>query len=149
MAAVCIIGRTTPLGVIYLGLERLLMPRGDLYLFESVYSRDVFHAKVAKPNGTVRVVHNGIAEADFNLIEPAADATDILFVGELRAIKGIDVLIDAVALLHRQGRRVSATIVGSGSDEGALRATVEARGLAGDVRFLPAMPARRAFLSAG
>ncbi len=135
----------TPLGVIYLGLERLLMPRGDLYLFESVYSRDVFHAKVAKPNGTVRVVHNGIAEADFNLIEPAADATDILFVGELRAIKGIDVLIDAVALLHREGRRVSATIVGSGSDEGALRAIVEMRGLAGDVRFLPAMPARRAF----
>jgi len=136
---------TTPLGVIYLGLERLLMPRGDLYLFESIYSRDIFHAKVAKPNGTVRVVHNGIAEADFNLIEPAADATDILFVGELRAIKGIDVLIDAVALLHQQGRRVSATIVGSGPAEGALRATVEVRGLTGDVRFLPAMPARRAF----
>jgi glycosyltransferase involved in cell wall biosynthesis len=136
---------TTPLGVIYLGLERLLMPRGDLYLFESIYSRDVFHAKVAKPNGTVRVVHNGIAEVDFNLIEPAADATDILFVGELRAIKGIDVLIEAVALLHRQGRRVSATIVGSGPADGALRATVELHGLARDVRFLPAMPARRAF----
>jgi glycosyltransferase involved in cell wall biosynthesis len=136
---------TTPLGVIYLGLERLLMPRGDLYLFESIYSRDVFHAKVAKPNGTVCVVHNGIAEADFNLIEPAADATDILFVGELRAIKGIDVLIEAVALLHRQGRRVSATIVGSGPADGALRATVELHGLARDVRFLPAMPARRAF----
>jgi glycosyltransferase involved in cell wall biosynthesis len=136
---------TTPLGAIYLGLERLLMPRGDLYLFESVYSRDVFHAKVAKPNGTVSVVHNGIAEADFNLIEPAADATDILFVGELRAIKGIDVLIEPVVLLHREGRRVSATIVGSGPDEGALRATVELRGLARDIRFLPAMPARRAF----
>ena len=136
---------TTPLGVIYLVLERLLMPRGDLYLFESVYSCDVFHAKVDKPNGTVSVVHNGIAEADFSLIEPAADATDILFVGELRAIKGIDVLIEAVALLHRQGRRVSATIVGSGPDEGALRATVQVRGLAQDVRFLPAMPARRAF----
>ncbi|MEA2984147.1 MAG: hypothetical protein QOD94_401 [Alphaproteobacteria bacterium] len=136
---------TTPLGLIYLGLERLLMPRGNLFLFESVYSRDVFHAKVGRPKGVVHVVHNGIGEADFNLIEPAADATDILFVGELRAIKGIDVLIEAVALLHRQGRRVTATIVGSGPDERALRATAEARGLARDVRFLPAMPARRAF----
>jgi glycosyltransferase involved in cell wall biosynthesis len=48
-------------------------------------------------------------------------------------------------LLHRQGRRVSATIVGSGPDESALHATAEARGLVRDVRFLPAMPARRAF----
>jgi glycosyltransferase involved in cell wall biosynthesis len=136
---------TTLLGFIYLGLERLLMPRGDLFLFESVYSRDIFHAKVGRPKGVVRVVHNGIGEADFNLVEPAADATDILFVGELRAIKGIDVLIEAVALLHRQGRRVSATIVGSGPDETALHASAKAHGLARDVRFLPAMPARRAF----
>ncbi|HET7680797.1 MAG TPA: glycosyltransferase family 4 protein [Xanthobacteraceae bacterium] len=136
---------TTPLGFIYLGLERLLMPRGDLFLFESAYSRDVFRAKVGTPKGVTRVVHNGIGEADFNLVEPAADATDVLFVGELRAIKGIDVLIEALALLHRQGRRVSATIVGSGPDERALHAAAEARGLARDVRFLPAMPARRAF----
>jgi glycosyltransferase involved in cell wall biosynthesis len=90
-------------------------------------------------------VHNGIGDADFELVEPAANATDLLFVGELRAIKGIDLLIEAVALLHRQGRRVSATIVGSGPDEKALHADVAARGLAQDVGFLSAMPARQAF----
>jgi glycosyltransferase involved in cell wall biosynthesis len=136
---------TTPLGLIYLGLERLLMRRGDLFLFESTYSRDVFHAKVGTPQGIVRVVHNGVGDADFDMVEPAADATDLVFVGELRAIKGIDVLLEAIALLHQQGRRVSATIVGSGPDEKTLRAGVEARGLARDVHFLPAMPARQAF----
>jgi glycosyltransferase involved in cell wall biosynthesis len=79
------------------------------------------------------------------MVEPAADATDLVFVGELRAIKGIDVLLEAIALLHQQGRRVSATIVGSGPDEKTLHAGVKARGLAGDVHFLPAMPARQAF----
>ena len=136
---------TTPLGLIYLGLERLLMPRGDLFLFESTYSWEVFRAKVGTPQGITRVVHNGIGDADFDTVEPAANATDLIFVGELRAIKGIDVLLEAVALLHQQGRRVSATIVGSGPDGKALHAAVEARGLARDVRFLPAMPARQAF----
>lgn len=137
--------RTTPLGLVYLGLERLLMPRGDLFLFESAYSRDVFRAKIGTPKGVARVVHNGIGEADLQPVEPAADATDLLFIGEFRAIKGIDVLIEAIALLHRQGHRVSATIVGYGPDEEALQASAAGGGLAGDIRFLPAMPARQAF----
>jgi glycosyltransferase involved in cell wall biosynthesis len=136
---------TTPLGLIYLGLERLLMRRGDLFLFESAYSRDVFRAKVGTPQSTARVVHNGIGDADFDMVEPAANAADLVFVGELRAIKGIDVLLEAVALLHQRGCRVSATIVGSGPDEKTLHASVEAHGLTRDVHFLPAMPARQAF----
>jgi glycosyltransferase involved in cell wall biosynthesis len=135
----------TPLGLIYLGLERMLMPSGQLYLFESAYSRDAFRAKIGIPKGIVRVVHNGIGDAEFEEVEPSADATDLLFVGELRALKGIDLLIDAVESLHAQGRRVSATIVGSGPDEKALHTAVQARDLGQTVRFFPAMPARRAF----
>jgi glycosyltransferase involved in cell wall biosynthesis len=135
----------SPVGAVYLGLERLLMPRGDLFLFESAYSFDVFRAKIGAPRAITRVVHNGLAEADFTLVEPAHDATDLLFIGELRQIKGIDVLIDAVAALHRAGRRITLTVVGSGPDEAALRARVTALGLASSVRFLPAMPAHRAF----
>jgi glycosyltransferase involved in cell wall biosynthesis len=136
---------TTPLGLLYLGLERVLMPRGDLFLFESEYSFNTFRAKIGTPKGLTRTVHNGIGEADFAPVQPAADATDILFIGELRAIKGIDVLIEAIALLHRQGRRVTATIVGAGPDEQTLHAGVAARGLGQAIRFLPATPARRAF----
>jgi glycosyltransferase involved in cell wall biosynthesis len=136
---------TSPIGLLYLGLERILMPRGDLFLFESAYSWDVFRAKIGTPKGIASVVHNGIGEADFELVEPTADGTDLLFIGELRMLKGVDVLIEAVALLHRKGRLVTATIVGSGPDEGVFHAGVKRHGLAHVVRFLPAMPARQAF----
>jgi glycosyltransferase involved in cell wall biosynthesis len=136
---------TSPIGLLYLGLERALMPRGDLFLFESAYSWDVFRAKVGTPKSVVRVVHNGIGEADFEVVEPAADATDLLFIGELRMLKGVDVLIEAIALLHRKGRRASATIVGSGPDEAAFHAKAALHGLKQEIRFLPAMPARKAF----
>ncbi len=133
------------LGALYLRLENILMRRGDLFLFESAYSADVFRAKVGSPKGIVRVVHNGIGEADFGPVEPAAGATDLVFVGEFRPVKGIDILIDAIALLQRAGRRVTATIVGHGPEDAALRAHAVLHGLAEFVRFLPAMPARRAF----
>lgn len=133
------------LGALYLRLENILMRRGDLFLFESDYSSQVFRAKVGNPKGIVRVVHNGIGEADFGPVEPAADATDIIFLGEFRPVKGIDILIDAIALLQNAGRSVSATIVGGGPEEAVLRARAASHGLAGRIRFLPAMPARRAF----
>jgi glycosyltransferase involved in cell wall biosynthesis len=133
------------LGMLYLGLENFLMRRGDLFLFESMYSAEIFRTNVGNPKGLIRVIHNGIGEADFGTVKPAADATDLIFVGEFRRLKGIDVLIDALALLHRAGRPVSATIVGQGPEEGALRAQTVSCGLAEHVHFAPAMPARRAF----
>ncbi|MEX1083234.1 MAG: glycosyltransferase family 4 protein [Xanthobacteraceae bacterium] len=132
-------------GSFYLLLENILMRRGDLFLFESAYSEQVFRAKIGNPKGIVQVVHNGVGEADFGPVQLAADATDIVFVGEFRPVKGIDVLIDATALLHHAGRRVTATIVGHGPDERSLRARAVINGLAEFLRFLPAMPARRAF----
>ena len=91
-------------GQAYLLMERALMSRGDLYLFESAYSANVFRSKVGTPRGLVRIVHNGISRGEFAAVVPAADASDIVFVGEFRPVKGIDTLIDAVAALHREGR---------------------------------------------
>jgi glycosyltransferase involved in cell wall biosynthesis len=133
------------LGALYLSLENILMRRGDLFLFESTYSSDVFRAKVGKPQGFVRVVHNGIGAADFESVAPAPDATDLVFVGEFRPVKGIDILIEAIASLHQTGRRISATIVGHGPEEAALRGQAARLGLAGHIHFTSAMPARRAF----
>jgi glycosyltransferase involved in cell wall biosynthesis len=132
-------------GTIYLKLETILMMRGDLFLFESQYSSDIFRAKVGNPRGMVRVVHNGVGEEDLDPVEPAPDATDLVFVGEFRPVKGIDVLIEAIGALHRGGRRVSATIVGHGPEEHTMRAQVARLGLDEYVHFVPAMPARRAF----
>ena len=132
------------LGVIYLGTERLLLSRGNLYLFESGYSAAMFRQKVGVPHGTMRVVHNGVTASEFVPVETAPDATDILFMGELRAIKGVDVLIDALALLRAQGKATTATLVGDGADAASLHAQTERLGLGSLVRFLPPMPARQA-----
>jgi glycosyltransferase involved in cell wall biosynthesis len=131
-------------GQFYLASERILMLRGDLFLFESAYSAEIFRRKIGAPRGIVRIVHNGVAPADFEPVVTEAGASDLVFMGELRPVKGIDVLIDAIALLKRNGRAVTATLVGSGPDREALRAQVEGLGLANAIRFAGAMPARRA-----
>jgi glycosyltransferase involved in cell wall biosynthesis len=132
-------------GLLYLALERLLIARTDLLLFESAYGRDVFHAKLGNLGAVARIVHNGVTAAEFEpiLIDPGA--TDLVFVGELRLLKGVDVLIRAITLLEREGRSLSATIVGEGPDRAAFEAEVLAQGLAGRVQFVGAKPARAAF----
>jgi glycosyltransferase involved in cell wall biosynthesis len=135
----------TPTGLLYLSLERALLRRTDLLLFESAYGREVFRAKVGDPGAAARVVHNGVTAAEFAAIMPDPQATDLVFIGELRALKGIDVLLDAMALLARGGRPVTATIVGEGPDRAALQAKAAAAGLAAQARFVGARPARAGF----
>jgi glycosyltransferase involved in cell wall biosynthesis len=137
-------GHDTLAGKFYLGTEKILMLGGDLFLFESAYSAEIFRRKIGKPNGLVRVVHNGVSRNEFEPVTQQADATDLVFMGEFRPVKGIDVLIDALAHLQRSGRVVTATLVGDGPDRPALQAQVARLGLADTVQFMPAMPARQA-----
>ena len=137
--------RGSPLGLFYLTAERLLAARTDLFLFESAYGAAVFRDKVGEPQALARVVHNGVLEAEFLPVVPAAEAADIVFIGELRDIKGIDVLIDALGNLARGGRTVTAAIVGDGPDAAALRERAKRQGVAGAIHFLGALPAREGF----
>ncbi len=129
-------------GFLYLGAERLLARRTDAFLFESRYSERVFRDRVGPPPGLVRVVHNGLRPAEFEPVAPAADAADFLFVGELRALKGIDTLLLALARLEDGA---SAVIVGAGADRDLLIEQAASLGLAGRVTFAGRLPAREAF----
>ena len=135
----------SPSGFLYLTAERLLLRRTRLFLFESAYGRDIFRRKVGDPGATARVVHNGVAPAEFAPVTVGTQASDVVFVGELRVLKGVAVLIEALSLLAREGREVSATIVGEGPDRAAFEALVAARGLRGAVAFVGARPARAGF----
>jgi glycosyltransferase involved in cell wall biosynthesis len=132
-------------GGFYRKLEWLLRWRTDLFLFESAYAADQFRAKIGRPGAMVRVVRNGIGAAEFVPIVPEAEATDIVSVGELRPVKAIDVLIDALAMLKRSGRRVTATIAGEGPQQAALKAQAERLGVVDHVHFIGHCPARAAF----
>jgi len=123
----------------------VLEGRTELFLFESGYARDVFLAKVGEIRGIARVIHNGVIAAEFEPIAPNAEAADFVFVGELRALKGVHVLIEALGKLAAAGRSARAIIVGSGPDARALAALARARGADTLVRFQEPLPARDAF----
>jgi glycosyltransferase involved in cell wall biosynthesis len=138
-------GRHTLRGTVYGAIERFLMRRTELFLFESAFARDAYRAMVGAPGGIVRVVPNGISSAEMVPVEPAANAADLVSVGEFRHIKGTDVLIEAVAELHRAGRRVSLAVAGDGEEGPALRQQVSRLGLTDSIRFLGHVQARKAF----
>lgn len=138
-------GHWTPQGMIYGTIERVLMRRTNLLLFESSFARQTYETAVGLPDCTVRVVHNGVSPREFEPIAPGKDATDLVAIGELRHIKGIDVLIEAIALLAARGRHVSATIVGDGPDGESFRELAVQRGLAAAVGFAGYRKAREAF----
>lgn len=137
-------GHDTLAGKIYLTTERLLMLRTDLFLFESIYSSEIFRRNIGDPGDRLRVVWNGVSPEEFAPVALQPDATDLMFIGEFRPVKGIDVLIDAIGQLHRAGRPVTATLVGGGPEQPALMAQAERLGLTQAIRFMPAMPARKA-----
>jgi glycosyltransferase involved in cell wall biosynthesis len=132
-------------GGFYRSLERLLNPLTDLFLFESSYIADLYRSVIASPRAMVRVVRNGIAESEFEPVIAGPDATDIVCVGELRPVKAIDVLIEALAILQQSGRCVSATIAGEGPDAEKLRAQARRLGVADQIHFIGHCPARKAF----
>ncbi|MEA2980801.1 MAG: hypothetical protein QOF09_2624 [Alphaproteobacteria bacterium] len=138
-------GRHTLRGLVYGSIERFLSRRTELFLFESAFARNAYDAMVGAPRGIVRVVPNGISAAEMAPIAPNPDAADVLSVGEFRHIKGTDVLIEALAELHRSGRRVSLAIAGDGEEGPALRDQVARLGLTDAIRFLGHTPARQAF----
>lgn len=132
-------------GLFHMVIERLLRPLGNLYLFESKYSYDAFQRKVGMPFGVARVVHNGVAEQEFLPVHLSDDASDLVFLGELRALKGVGVLIDSIAALRDSGSDVSVTIVGNGPEESSFRRKAAQLGVQDRIQFRNAMPARKAF----
>ncbi|MGP8232637.1 MAG: glycosyltransferase family 4 protein [Methylovirgula sp.] len=132
-------------GAFYRKLEWLLRWRTDLFLFESSYVADLFRSEIGPPRAMVRIVRNGVGDTEFAPVTVRADATDIVCVGELRPVKAIDVLIEALAILRQSGRLVSATIAGEGPQGAELKAQAERLGIADQVRFVGYRPAREAF----
>jgi glycosyltransferase involved in cell wall biosynthesis len=132
-------------GKIYARLERALMDSTDLFLFESAFARDTYQRTIGTPKGLVRCVFNGVTANEFDPIAKADDATDVLYVGEFRHIKGADLLIDAVARLLADGRPVTLTLAGDGEESANLKAQVRRLGLGEAVRFIGHVKARYGF----
>jgi glycosyltransferase involved in cell wall biosynthesis len=136
---------TTFKGALYGRLERWLMDSTDLFLFESAFARNTYQRMIGTPQGVVRCVFNGVTADEFDPVPKADDATDIVYVGEFRRIKGADLLVDAVARLHADGKPRTLTLAGDGEEMPALKAQVERLGLTRSVRFIGHVKARHGF----
>jgi glycosyltransferase involved in cell wall biosynthesis len=132
-------------GKLYSRLERALMNSTDLFLFESAFARDTYQRTIGTPKGLVRCVFNGVTAEEFDAIVKADDATEIVYVGEFRHIKGADLLIDAVARLRADGRPVRLTLAGDGEELEALKAQIQRLGLTEAIRFIGHVKARYGF----
>lgn len=132
-------------GEFYARLERTLMEATDLFLFESAFARNTYQRIVGTPKGVVHCVFNGVTREEFEPVVTADDATDLAYVGEFRHIKGADLLVDAVARLHENGKKVTLTLGGDGEETAALKAQVEKLGLTGAIRFIGHVKARYGF----
>ena len=136
---------TTLKGNVYARVERALMNSTDLFLFESAFARDTYQRTIGIPKGLVRCVFNGVTADEFDPVVKAEDATDLLYVGEFRHIKGADLLIDALARLRADGRPVTLTLAGDGEESENLKAQVQRLGLGEAVRFIGHVKARYGF----
>jgi glycosyltransferase involved in cell wall biosynthesis len=136
-------------GALYSRLERALMNSTDLFLFESTFARDTYQRTIGTPKGLVRCVFNGVTAEEFDPVVKADDATDVVYVGEFRHIKGADLLIDAVARLHADGKPVTLTLAGDGGELAALKAQIQKLGLTEAVSFIGHVKARHGFSKGG
>lgn len=133
-------------GRIFHRLERALMAQTGAIIFESTYARATYSALIGAPTCPTEVIHNGLAPDEFVPVQPAADAADFVFVGELRDLKGIHVLVEALAsVTGPDGRPATLAMAGDGPDREQLETRIAALDLGGRVELLGAQPARPTF----
>lgn len=133
-------------GKLYFKIERFLERWTDNLFFVSEFERKAYHDKVGKPNVPEYLIYNGVNPGDFEPIETKPDASDFLYIGMMRDLKGPDVFIEAVRHTEKLvGRPVTATMVGSGPETDKYQQMIDRAGLGGRIIMKNAMPARKAF----
>jgi glycosyltransferase involved in cell wall biosynthesis len=130
----------------YMIVERLLERGTDAFLFESRFIADRYLEYVCGTDAVSRIVLNGLYSHELNAVFGASAQYDFLYIGEFRFAKGIDTLVDAMAMVRSPGgSRPTLLLVGQGPDEDALKAQCARLGLTDSVFFRKPMAAREAF----
>ncbi len=138
-------------GRIYFTAERLLERVTDALVHVSAYEAETYRRKVGIPRREAFVIRNGLRPAEYVPVAPAHDARDLLFLGMMRDLKGIDVFLEALAQLGAvHGRPATAHVIGQAEEHDLRRyqALAHTLGIADRVSFLPPRPARDAFAMA-
>ncbi len=127
------------LGAVAAALELLAMRLPDHIVAASA---ETGRRVSAMTNGQVRVtvIPNGVNLALAAQTAPAAERSDVLFIGRLIEHKGAHLLVEATARMAERGRRLSCLIVGDGPERERLQALARSLGVSDLVSFLPFAP---------
>nr|WP_264586290.1 glycosyltransferase [Rhodoblastus acidophilus] len=131
---------------LHMFVERLVAAQTDILFFESDYIANEVSKGVGPTRALTRVAKNGLRPDELAPAPLDACAAEFLYVGELSSHKGVDTLIDALAIIHGAGaQKPNLVIVGSGRELDRLAAMVERYDLNRHVTFHGVLPAREAF----
>jgi glycosyltransferase involved in cell wall biosynthesis len=126
-----------PIGAAFLAAEKAMVGKTGGFIFVCDFERRAFDQMIGLAKRPNIVVLNGLRDQDFEIIPPHNNATDLLFVGEMRDIKGVDILLQA---MKECPRSVTATLVGEGPDLAKFQALSKSLGLSNRVNFPGRLP---------
>ena len=88
-----------PPGFVFLGVEKLLrVPRSGV-IFVCEFERRLFDRKIGLGKLPSAVIYNGLWPEEFAPRKLARAPTNLLFVAEMRKLKGLDVLLKALSIV--------------------------------------------------
>ncbi len=141
--------RKSPIGRTLRAIEKVVLPLTDAMIFESNFVKTSFIEQIGPVPKLGPVIHNGLDPDEFEPLRSDLAEFDFAFVGELRAVKGIAFLLDALVDVRRpDGTPATLLIGGGGPEEGNIRAQIEKLNLAGRVTMAGVQPAREIFARA-
>jgi len=112
--------------------EKIARARFVACISEFCRSQAMFFS--AQPHwGKLKIIHCGVEPDRYGAGD--RDGTKLMFVGRLAAVKGVPVLLEALAEARRTRPELTLTLVGDGPDRAALIAQAQALDLAGAVTF--------------
>jgi glycosyltransferase involved in cell wall biosynthesis len=121
-------------GLVFLASEWALARIGTGMIFVCEFERRSFAKKIGLGGKPYTVVHNGLWPEEFSAVRLDIDAADVLYMGDMRHLKGVDVLLKALAIVQRK-RAVTACLVGDGPDSEEFKELAETLGLGTSVAF--------------
>lgn len=73
------------------------------------------------------VIYNGVSDKFLEKVkkEPNKDLSNIIFVGRLEKVKGVDILIKAFEKVYQENTKTKLTIIGDGSERNQLESLAE------------------------
>lgn len=133
-------------GKVFFSAERFLERMTTSLIFVSDYERNAYHEKVGIPRCPEAIVYNGISPEEFIPVASQEDATEFLYIGMKRDLKGPDLFLDAMKIARdRSDQDLKAWFVGDGPDEAKYDLQIKQLKLEDCIKSSNAMPAREAF----